>query len=123
MILGIDDEMIEQEAPDFTKMSDHEKYTYEKKFPIPYTLQLEYSIDWTGDEQISEVIFERRLQAKDLISLPSEGVKMGHMLALVSKVTGKSQAFLQKLDSIDFFKCTDVISSFLPNSQKTGKES
>ncbi len=108
---------------DTSKFSEHELYVHEKKFPIPYTLKLAFPFEFGADTIIEEVVFQRRLNTKDLMTFPAENQQIGHLVKLVSKTTVMPMAQLDRMDSSDLFKCVDVVSTFLAKPPQTGKQS
>ena len=101
-----------------------QKSSEKKEYPIPYTIRLKYPVEWGKDEDPRDtLIVKRRLKGKDLKEIPSDNIKLGHMVKLVSKITGEPMSFVDELDSEDLFKAIEVVKSFLPNSQTTGEDS
>lgn len=92
-----------------------------KTFDIPHTIKLEYPFDWGKDESVTEIIVERRLRAGDFKGISANDLKFDDMMKLAAKVTGQSRSFIEATDSIDFFKLTEVINTFLSNTPETGE--
>ena len=94
-----------------------------KEYAIPYTHQLKFPVQFGKDELVEEIVITRRLKAKDLKNLPaSSSVKMEHMMQLICKVTAKPMGLIEEIDADDLMSLTEVVSSFLPNGQKTGED-
>lgn len=94
-----------------------------KEYNIPYTYPLKFPVQFGKDETVEEIMITRRLKAKDLKNLPaSSSIKMEHMMQLVCKVTAKPMALIEEIDADDLMALTEVVSSFLPNGQKTGED-
>ena len=89
---------------------------------VPCSVKLQYPIDWGEDDQVAEVEFERRLKGDELMDLPAQNLKFSHMARLVSRLTGRPMSFYKRMDSIDLFGLTKVVSHFLPSSPKTGED-
>jgi hypothetical protein len=83
-------------------------------------VKLQYPISWGENELVSEVVFTRRIQAKDLKGVPINGVMgMEHILLLIARLTGKTQTQLEQLDMVDLTSLSNVVSNFLGNGPLT----
>ena len=87
---------------------------------LPHTYKLAHPIQW-GTETLAEVVFKRRLQAKDFKGVPAGGdLKFDHMMLILARVTGMSQAQIEELDAADLQALSEVVNSFLSNGQGIG---
>ena len=111
-----------EETDEFASFPEDEKIEVPEEIILPYVIELKYPIGWGGAEKRKTVIIKRRLTAKDVMNIPSENIKLGHMVTLVKHVTGESQAFINEMDTLDLFKCIEVVKNFLPGSRETGGE-
>lgn len=100
--------------------AEPESKTKDKPISLPHIIDLEFPVEWGKDEIRKIITIKRRLQTKDVMSIPTENLKFGHMVTLVSKITGEPLSFVKELDTIDLFKCIRVLQNFLPVSQETG---
>lgn len=117
-----DDEFYDEPFEDSLEEQEKEEPVKPVPIELPHIVNLDFPIQWGKDEPPREIVtIKRRLQTKDVMSIPSENLKLGHMVKLVSKVTCEPMAFIEQLDTIDLFKCIEVVKNFLPVSQKTGK--
>lgn len=82
-------------------------------------VKLDYPVV-NGDEVISELRMQRRLQAGDFRGIRPDDLKFDDMFLLVSRLFGVPTSIIQQLDSTDFFKCAEIVNSFLPGGQQTG---
>lgn len=92
-----------------------------KDFSLPYTHRLHYPVA-VGTEPLTEIVFVRRLVAKDLKGIPAEGLTLDHMVLLIARVVGKPVAIIEQIDAADIVELAEVVQSFLPSSQKTGMD-
>lgn len=91
-----------------------------KAITMPYTYTLKYPIQ-AGSETITEMVFTRRLVAKDLKGLPAQGMTMDHITLLLARVLGKTSAIIELVDAADLVELAEVINSFLPSGRATGE--
>lgn len=94
-----------------------------KVYDVPYTCKLKYPVQWGKDDTVSEIVFPRRLKAKDFRGLPASDLKFDHMIKIVARVTATATTLLEELDAEDFMQLTEVVESFLPAGQKIGDQS
>lgn len=92
-----------------------------KHFDIPHEVELSVPVKWGKDEERTKITVTRRLKAGDFKGISANDIRFDDMMKLASKITGEPRSFIEELDSIDFFKLTEVINSFLPVSQTTGE--
>ena len=93
-----------------------------KDYSLPYTHTLKYPIAGAKDP-ITEIVFTRRIIARDLKGLPAgSAMTMEHMTLLIARVVGKPTAIIELIDAEDFVALSEVVASFLPNSQRTGQD-
>lgn len=79
-------------------------------------VKLDFPVE-SGSETISELRMSRRLRAGDFRGIRTDEIKFDDMLLLVSRLFGVPTSVVDKLDSTDFFKCTEIVNSFLPGGQ------
>jgi hypothetical protein len=91
----------------------------EGEFTIPHTMALKYPIPFGKDEQITELVFERRLIAEDMMQLPVQGQVLGDTFKLISKMTRQPMSVIKKLDAEDIMEAGKVVNSFLPSGPET----
>jgi len=87
---------------------------------IPHTISLLYPFDWTKEEKVTEITFERRLKAKDFKNIKASDITFNDMMVLISKASNEPIRKIEELDSEDLFQCVEVVNSFLPDSPQTG---
>lgn len=73
-----------------------------------------------GSETIKELEF-RKPKAKDLRKLPVNA-GTGDILDLAGRLCGQPPSVIDELSIDDTVKVLEVVSDFLPGSQKTGKQ-
>jgi hypothetical protein len=91
-----------------------------KTIEIPHTFQLEHPFKY-GEKQVEEIVFTKRLQAKDFKGIKSNDIRFDDMFSLLARMTGNSRSLIEELDSIDLMKAIEVLNSFLPSSPTTGE--
>lgn len=89
------------------------------KFSVPYTLKLEHPFQW-GSEQKTELLFSRRVKAKDMKGMTTGNIRTDDLMTILSRVTGEAPAVIAELDAADLFRAFEVINSFLPSGQMIG---
>lgn len=82
------------------------------------TLTLKYPVT-QGSETISELVFERRLRAKDFRGLPLN-LGFDDMFTLLSRLTANPPSVIDELDTEDLMAAVEVVSDFLPVGLKIG---
>ena len=87
---------------------------------LPHVIPLKFPFQYGKDRLVSEVVFTRRLKAKDFRGIAVSNITFDDMLKLISKSTGESQAVIDELDTEDMMACTEVINGFLSSGQQTG---
>jgi len=87
----------------------------QKVFPLPHTIRLQEPIPFGKDETINEIVFQRRLKAKDLMGIKVQDMTFDDMLKIISRMTVQSMAIIKELDGVDFMEASEVVNSFLPN--------
>jgi hypothetical protein len=80
-------------------------------------IKLTKPISW-GSDTITSLSL-REMKAKDLRKLSAQP-SMSELLDMVSQLSGKPGALIDDLNVEDAMRCVEVVSSFFPNSQKTG---
>lgn len=88
-------------------------------FTLPHTHKLKYPIQ-IGDETTTEIVFKRRLIAKDLKGIPADGMTLDCTTLMLSRVVGKPVAVMEQLDAEDLTDLAEVIGSFLSRGRTTG---
>jgi hypothetical protein len=91
-----------------------------EEIQLPHKVELTFPFEYGKDRKVSEIIFTRRLKAKDFRGISVNNITFDDMLKLISKATGEVQAVIDELDTEDMMKCTEVINSFLSAGQRTG---
>lgn len=94
-------------------MAEENEGSEEKTFEIPYTVKLDYPFTYGKDREVVEIVFNRRLKAKDFKGINLKEIKFDEMMKLISKTTGEFSAVIEEIDSSDLMKCVEVINSFL----------
>lgn len=90
-----------------------------KVVKLPHVITLKYPIN-RGSEQITELVIERRLKAKDFKGVQASNISFDDMLRLLSRLTAQPMSNIEELDSTDMYAAMEVLSSFLPSGLKTG---
>lgn len=95
------------------------------KYKLPYTLVLKHPIErgTKAENAITQLVFKRRLKAKDFKGIPAAGMQFDHMLKLVSRLSAEPISTIEEMDSEDLFAATDIVNSFLPSGLTTGETS
>ena len=84
----------------------------------PITIKLEHPVEH-GSEIISELVFQRRMKAKDMRALPMKP-DLGDLLNLVGRLTAQPPSVIDELDPADVMKAVEVVNGFLPGGPATG---
>lgn len=92
----------------------------EEQFQIPYTLKLAHPIQY-GERNVEELVFNRRLKAKDFKGIVSTNIKFDDMMSLIARITGESRSLIEEMDSEDFMGASEVVNSFLESGRTTGE--
>lgn len=82
-------------------------------------VKLDYPVE-KGGENYAELKVSRRLRAGDFKGIATDAIMFDDMLTLVSRLFGIPTSVAEALDSTDFFKCVEVVNSFLPGGPSTG---
>lgn len=92
------------------------------EYQIPYSLKLQKPIEWGKDKDpVGELVFKRELKAGDLKNIPAGNeMKIGHLMGIISKMTGQPLSFIEELSGPDLFKAIEVVNSFLPDGPESG---
>jgi hypothetical protein len=98
-------------------MSDQNRNQVEE-YTLPHTLKLEVPVPWGKDEEVTEIVFERRLTAEDIFSMPVQGQTLGDTFRLVGKMTNKPLNFIKRMDAKDIVEASKVVNYFLPSGQE-----
>lgn len=119
-------ETLEAEKGEFEFDYMEEKFTGEDndkpdvaegpKYTIPCKVQLEKPIK-VGDKTLTELEFRNEMQVGFVEHLPVSGgkygvQKVGHIIPIISKMTGETMATIKKITFKDFTACADIVSYF-----------
>jgi len=84
---------------------------------LPYTLSLKYPVQM-GQEEVTELTFQKRLTGEDIFQLPVNGQVLGDTFRLISKMTLQPISLIKRMDAVDILEAGKVVNSFLPTSQE-----
>ena len=105
-----DKEFVDEEALE-AEEQERQKLLEKKKIILPHTVKLNFPFKF-GSEMVSEIVFERRLIAKDLMSFPAQDQRFGHMVKIVGKMTGQPTKKLELIDGSDLKRLFAVVENF-----------
>ena len=94
--------------------------TQSKKNEIVKTVSLDSPIQLGEKGTPVEKLEFRKLRARHMRALPAEGLKFGHMLELMERLTGIDGDLLDELEAADLAKGIEVVSDFLKPFQSIG---
>jgi len=75
-----------------------------------------------GSEQLRQLKLSRRLRAADFRGIKVDEIMFDDMLMLISRLFAVPTSVVDQLDSADFFKCVEVVNTFLPTGQTDGSQ-
>lgn len=108
-----EDEFVTEEEIDAARQEEERKLA-EENITIPHEVKLKFPVQWGKNEPPRDmIVVKRRLKTKDLMNFPADKQKFGHMVSLISKVTGEPLAFIKEIDSHDMVRLTKIIQHFL----------
>jgi hypothetical protein len=81
----------------------------------PIIIKLDFPI-LHGSEEITEVVIARRLQVADMKGTGNLS-DLDRTIKLVERLTCQPPSVIDKMDSLDFKKVSDILESFLSPSQ------
>lgn len=87
---------------------------------IPHTIVLDFPFPYGKDDEVTEIVVERRLKAKDFKGIKAQDIRFDDMLRLICRMTNQPMSKIEELDSIDMMKAVEVVNGFLPSSQTDG---
>ncbi len=85
--------------------------------PIKYVLATPVK---KGDVEIKELVFARRVKAKDFQGMSADLDQDANML-LISRLTGVELYIIEELDGYDYVRAGEILGLFLGSGPKTGK--
>lgn len=75
-----------------------------------------------GDVEIKEIVFARRIKAKDFSGMSSDLDQDANML-LISRLSGVELHLIEELDGYDYGKLGEILLLFLGSGPVSGKPS
>lgn len=103
-----------------TQANQNPEENEEVSYEIPHTILLTEPVTW-GKEDITHIVINRRLKAKDFKGIRASDIRFDDMMKLISHVSGNSISFIEELDAADLFRASQVVQSFLPSGLTTGE--
>lgn len=86
---------------------------------LPITIKLQKPV-YHGEEEITELVFNREMEFSDMFDLPAEDQTMGDLGRIISRLAGLPLPVIKKLKPVDARQAMGVVSSFLRDGQATG---
>ena len=87
---------------------------------LPIVIPLQYPIQVTSDSTFEEFTVEKHLTAAAYKGIPASNLKYDDMQKLTSRMVAQPMSTIEKLHSLDMFRCFEVVNLFLPDGLKTG---
>lgn len=87
--------------------------------PIKHTLA---TVLKGSDGDVTELVFNRRIQAKDFKGMPAELDQDANML-LISRLTNVELSTIEQMDGHDYLKVGEILQLFLGFGPTIGKKS
>ena len=85
----------------------------EKHYIIPHTVVLEQPFEY-GKKTYTEFVFQNELELGMWAHIPAgEGQKIGHMIPMISGMTGQTREVVKKLRPADAKVCMEIANYFL----------
>lgn len=103
-------------------MSDEQKKNEEgekNSASLPYVLQLKHPVPLDSNRNLTELVFEREMEAGDLMGIPTEGILFDHMLKMVSRMSAQPMPLVKRLKVDDMMEAMNFVNSFLPGGLAT----
>lgn len=88
----------------------------EPKYVIPCKVELERPIK-VGSNTLTELEFKNEMQVSFMEHMPISGgkygvQKVGHIIPVISKMTGETMATIKQITFSDFQKCSEIVAFF-----------
>jgi len=85
----------------------------EEHYILPYTVVLEAPFEY-GKKTFTEFVFQNELELGMWVHIPAgDGMKIGHMIPMISGMTGQTKEVVKKLRPADARKCMEIANYFL----------
>ncbi|MDL2226546.1 phage tail assembly protein [Deltaproteobacteria bacterium OttesenSCG-928-M10] len=87
---------------------------------LPHTITLKKPVQH-GSAEISQLVFEREIQAGDLFDINlSSGLTGRDFANIIARLTGQPLPVISRLGFSDFSAAMEFVNSFLSDGQPTG---
>ena len=87
---------------------------------LPVTVTLKKPIQH-GSKEITELVFEREVQAADLFDINITAGLTGRDFAnVIARITGQPLPVISRLSGPDFSRCVELVNNFLFDGPETG---
>lgn len=85
---------------------------------LPVTIKLQKPV-YHGEEEITELVFNREMEFSDMFDLPAEDQTMGDLGRIISRLADLPLPVIKKLKPVDARRAMSVVRDFLHDGLAT----